>query len=125
MTNKRRSAERKGRTAEFVAETFLTLKGYRVFARRAKTHVGEIDLLALKSNTIISIEVKQRPTLEIGLTSVSDRNWQRIANATDSWLAAKHPELFDYDRRFDLIIVRPNYWPCHRKDTWRPNAPLT
>jgi putative endonuclease len=42
----------------------LRLKGYAVVARRYKTPVGEIDLVALKGKRLAFIEVKRRKTKE-------------------------------------------------------------
>jgi putative endonuclease len=60
----RREAERRGRRAESLAVWLLRLKGYRLLARRYKTSVGEIDLIARRGRTIAFVEVNSRPTME-------------------------------------------------------------
>ena len=46
MTSGRQQAERRGHASESLAALWLRLKGYRILARRLKTHAGEIDLVA-------------------------------------------------------------------------------
>lgn len=121
----RKAAEQRGRLAERYAGGILTLKGYSILAKRAKTPVGEIDLIARKGNLLAFIEVKQRRTLEQGLNAVPDQSWNRIARASDSWLARYAPDKFDYDRRYDLFLVIGNFGFRHMKDTWRPDSFLT
>ena len=61
-----------GRSTEFlrfvVEETLAgradRLKGYAIVARRYKTPVGEIDMVALKGKRLAFIEVKRRKTQE-------------------------------------------------------------
>jgi putative endonuclease len=48
VSEKRVRAYRHGLLAETVAALLLRLKGHRIIARRYKTPVGEIDLVALK-----------------------------------------------------------------------------
>lgn len=121
----RQSAEARGRFAERLAELILTLKGYRILARRARTGSGELDLVCQKGPLIIIAEVKQRATLELGLNAVPERSWQRIGRAADLWLARFPDNIFHADRRYDLFIVRPGFRFCHIKDAWRPDSPLT
>jgi putative endonuclease len=59
---KRQSAERGGRRAESLAAWWLRLKGWRILARRVRTPVGEIDLVARRGRTIAFVEVKARAT---------------------------------------------------------------
>ena len=51
MSRARVRAYRRGLFAETVAALLFRLKGYRVVARRYKTPLGEIDLMALKGQT--------------------------------------------------------------------------
>ncbi|HUU66777.1 MAG TPA: YraN family protein [Methyloceanibacter sp.] len=52
----------RGVFAETLAAALYRLKGYRIVARRYKTPVGEIDLVALKARRLAFIEVKRRRT---------------------------------------------------------------
>ena len=122
---KRQTSERVGRIAEAVAEICLRLKGYQVLARRAKTHVGELDLVMRKGALIVIVEVKHRADLDTGRRAVSDASWARIARAADSWLARKGNTYCEMDRRFDLFLTTPKFQLCHLKDIWRPDFALT
>ena len=61
MSEKRSKAYRHGLLAESVAALLLRRKGYAIVARRYKTPVGEIDLVALKGKRFAFLEVKRRP----------------------------------------------------------------
>ena len=61
MREKRVRAYRRGVFAETAAALMLRLKGYAIVARRYKTPVGEIDLVALKGKRLAFLEVKRRP----------------------------------------------------------------
>ncbi len=62
MRETRVRAYRSGLFAETVTALILRLKGHRIVARRYKTPVGEIDLVALKGRRLAFIEVKRRKT---------------------------------------------------------------
>jgi Uncharacterised protein family UPF0102 len=57
VSEKRSKAYRHGLLAETVAALLLRLKGHRIVARRYKTPVGEIDLVALKGQRLAFVEV--------------------------------------------------------------------
>ena len=123
-THKRQKAEKKGRTAEFIAAQMLRLKGYKILTQRFKTKAGEIDIIAKKSGTIVFVEVKSRKTLEDGLFSVTARQQERIYTAAELWLAQAERENLDPSQefavRFDVIVVAPNQLPDHIMDAFRP-----
>tara|TARA_Y100000052_G_scaffold22006_1_gene22478 strand:+ start:74951 stop:75337 length:387 start_codon:yes stop_codon:yes gene_type:complete len=121
----RQKAERSGRLAEWIALTVLTLKGYRVIATRQKTPLGELDLVCLKHQTVVIVEVKRRKTLIEGEWAVPAMAWQRIGRAAEIWLSKKGDRLYSADRRFDLFLVAPGFRFCHNLDAWRPENPLT
>ena len=61
MKTSRQLAEYRGHNSESVAALWLRLKGYRILARRLKTHAGEIDLVAAAPfGPVCFIEVKAR-----------------------------------------------------------------
>lgn len=62
----RQQAERHGRWAESAAALYLRCKGYQILARRARTRLGEIDIVARRGDTLIFVEVKMRRTLDSG-----------------------------------------------------------
>ena len=51
----RQAAHARGHHSESVAALYLRLKGYRILARRLKTHVGEIDLVNIRQATHLAM----------------------------------------------------------------------
>jgi len=109
---RRQRAERHGHWAEALAICALTLKGYRLLARRFKTPHGEVDLIMRRGRVTAFIEVKQRGDLDTALLSVSPRQAMRIAAAARFWLARDRRALKG-DCRFDIVAVSPYRWPRH------------
>ncbi len=116
---KKLAAERKGRWAETLAVMLLTLKGYRILARRFRSSAGEIDIIAAKRRTLIAVEVKARPTMEAGMYALSAAQQQRIWASLVSY-AQSHPRYQDYDLRLDFVVARPRSLPYHLPDASRP-----
>ena len=48
----------RGIWAERYAALYLFFKGFRILATRFKTPVGEIDLIAVRNNVMVFVEVK-------------------------------------------------------------------
>ncbi|MBT5046973.1 MAG: YraN family protein [Rhodospirillaceae bacterium] len=116
--SERQRRERAGRRAEDICAWYLRLKGYRVLARRFRTAVGEIDIIARRGPVVAMIEVKARSTNAEAIGSVSARQRQRIARASLAFLQ-KNSELADKDLRFDVMLVTPWHRPHHVIDAWR------
>lgn len=117
MSEKRRRAERSGRTAELIATFWLMGKGYRILAQRARTPFGEVDIAALKGRTLAIVEVKARQDRRRALESVGFKSRERIARA--GLALAKRFRLTHCGVRLDLLIVRPWAWPEHVPDAWQ------
>lgn len=117
----RRRAESRGRRAETRALWLLRLKGYRILARRARTPVGEIDLIVRRGGLVAAVEVKARADALQAAESLGPHQRRRLNQAFDYWLAHK-PVLAALDRRFDLVLVVPGRLPRHLPDAWRPEA---
>ena len=117
--NKKLAAYQRGHHGESLAALWLRLKGYRILARRLKTHAGEIDLVALPPfGPVCFIEVKARASHEAAMLSVGQGQRSRIARAAGHYLAAR-PDLQKRGARFDIIAVAPGRWPRHHADAWR------
>lgn len=76
-----------GRWAEHAAALFLRFKGYRILARRYKTPVGEIDLVAERGRTLAFVEVKWRPTARAALEAIPPRQRDRVSRAANWYLS--------------------------------------
>lgn len=114
-TRRRRAAYRKGHRGEWLAALALMLKGYRVVARRFRTPLGEIDLIAKRGSLVAIVEVKARPTLKEAMEAVSPLAQRRIDAAADLWLA-RRPDYARLSLRYDLVAILPGRWPVHVKN---------
>lgn len=119
--NRKLAAESRGRRSETLAAWALRLKGYRILKRRLKTHLGEIDMVALPLfGPVCFIEVKARSHERTAVLSVAPAQQTRIARAAGLYLAGR-PDLRTRGARFDIIAVAPGRWPRHHADAWRPD----
>ena len=111
-SSSRRASERRGALSEYAAAAALMLKGYRILARRWKSHHGEIDLIAVRGQRLAFIEVKQRPTLDEAHYAITETQSRRVRDAAELWLA-KNKRFQDHDIHFDAVFVLPRRWPQH------------
>lgn len=109
---RRLSHYRRGHRGEWLAALALMLKGYRILARRYRTKLGEIDLIARRGDLVLIVEVKVRPTLVAAMEAISRLNERRIEAAADLWLA-RQPDHARLALRFDMVAVLPWRWPVH------------
>lgn len=114
----RRRAWRKGSWAESACAVFLRLSGYRILARRLRTPVGEIDILARRGKALVVIEVKAREDFASAAESVSDQQKRRLIRAA-GWVVSGRPDLAALQLRFDVMLVAPWRLPRHVVDAWR------
>jgi putative endonuclease len=108
----RLAAFRVGLSAESRAAALLVAKGYRIVARRWKSPVGEIDIIARRRRVLAFVEVKARERLDDAADCLSGRQRERIVAAARAWLA-RHPDDATADIRFDAILVAPRSIPRH------------
>jgi putative endonuclease len=108
----RQVAFRFGLSAESRAAAFMIAKGYRIVARRWKSPVGEIDIVARRRGTLVFVEVKARERLDDAAEAVVGRQQRRIIAAAEAWLAS-HPDDMSCDMRFDVVLVAPKSMPRH------------
>ena len=113
----RQRAERGGRRAETLAAWWLRLKGWRIIARRARTPVGEIDLIARRGRTLAFVEVKARASDDEAGLALDDYRLRRVARAAEA-LAPRHARRDD-TIRIDAIFIVPGRWPRHVENVWR------
>jgi putative endonuclease len=114
----RYGAYRRGHRGEWLAALALMLKGYRIVARRYKTKLGEIDLIARRGDLVLVVEVKARPTLDEAMDAIGHFSERRIEAAADIWLTHQ-PDAARLSMRFDMVAVLPRRWPIHVEDAFR------
>jgi putative endonuclease len=83
----RQVAFRLGLSAESRAAAYLIAKGHRIVARRWRSPVGEIDIVARRRNTLVFVEVKAR---------------EKLDDAAEAVII-----------RFDVVLVAPRSLPRH------------
>jgi putative endonuclease len=111
-TGPRQVAFRLGLSAESRAAAFLIAKGFRILARRWRSPVGEIDIVARRRSLLVFVEVKARDTLDGAAESVTPQQKRRICAAAEAWLA-QYPDPGIRDMRFDAMLVAPGRLPRH------------
>ena len=122
-TEARQAAQRLGHVAEWRAVWRLRLAGYSVLARRYKTRLGEIDIVARRGGILAFVEVKARTDIAAATDALGGRQFGRVARAASLFLA-RHPHYAADSVRFDAVLVDGslwrNIWPRHLADVWRP-----
>jgi len=108
----RQVAFRTGISAESRAAALLIAKGFRILARRWRSPVGEIDIVARRRALLVFVEVKARDNLDDAAWSVTERQRSRIIAAAEVWLA-RFPDPRIRDIRFDAMLVAPGRIPRH------------
>ena len=107
-----------GRWAEILAAAVLMAKGHRIVARRFRSPVGEIDLIAKRRCTYVFVEVKARGTLDDAAQAITPHQRARILRAAEHWIA-QNPAAADADMRFDAVLVGRGLSIRHLKDAFQ------
>lgn len=83
-----------GNLGERIAADFLVKKGYKIVSSNFKTRYEEIDLIAVKDDTLIFVEVKTRLDQSHGAPeeAVTPRKLDNISRAAE-YFTSLHPEL--------------------------------
>lgn len=95
----------KGKIGEELATKYLKSNGYKILERNYRSNIGEIDIISVKSNILIFVEVKSRTSTYFGYPheAVNIRKQDKIIKT--SWIYVKQKNLFDYQMRYDIIEV--------------------
>ncbi|RIV88842.1 YraN family protein [Aurantiacibacter zhengii] len=115
---KRQLAEQRGRKAEDEAACWLEGQGWEIIARRRKTKVGEIDLVARRAGLIAFVEVKWRQRLSDLDLAIDEHRLARVAAAATS--VAHEYAMQGEDMRIDVILLAPGTPPRHIENAWMP-----
>lgn len=115
---KRQAAEARGRKAEDEAAAWLEAQGWEILAKRRKTKVGEIDLVARQKALIAFVEVKwRRQAADLDL-AIDEYRLARVAAAAEA-VAHEYAENGE-DLRVDVILLAPGAQPRHITNAWMP-----
>jgi putative endonuclease len=108
---KRQRAERGGRRAERLAAWWLRLHGWHILAIRARTPVGEVDLIARRGGTVIFVEVKARAGAAEADLALDEYRLRRVVRAAEA-LAPRYARQGD-TIRVDAMFIIPWRLPRH------------
>jgi putative endonuclease len=114
--NERRRREQSGRRAETLACWWLRLKGWRILARRVRTPLGEVDIVARRGRVVAFVEVKARANEREAALSLDEWRLRRVAAAAGA-LAHRYARERDVTR-IDAMFVLPGRWPRHMENVW-------
>ena len=94
-----------GISGENLACDALSRQGYAILARRYRTRIGEIDIVAMDGPTLVFVEVKTRTSEEFGAPAeaVTRRKQRRIVTMA-RWYLSEH-RLHGGLCRFDVVTV--------------------
>ncbi len=115
-TPARLAAERRGRQGERIAGWWLRLKGWSILARRVRTPVGEIDIIARHGSMVAFIEVKARRSGAALDEAIDERRLGRVAAAAEA-IAHTYLKPGD-DMRIDVMLLAPGRPPRHLENVW-------
>ncbi|MBG0787131.1 MAG: YraN family protein [Anaerolineaceae bacterium] len=106
MTENKTYQQQVGRQGEDLAADYLQKQGYQLLDRNYLSRFGEVDLVAVKDEVIVFVEVKARTNDRFGLpeASVTPEKLEKIYDTALFWLQ-EHPEMPD-DWRVDVIAIQ-------------------
>ena len=93
-----------GKKGEQLAVDYLTKEGYKIEERNWRFQKAEIDIIASKQETIISIEVKTRSSKDFGNPQdfVNSKKIKLMVVAMNEYVLMKN---LDIEVRFDIIAI--------------------
>ena len=106
-----------GRDGENRVASDLASRGWKILARNWRTRRGEIDIIALESDTLVFIEVKTWPNgavadLELAIGYVKQK---RIVETAKCFIDT-HRQYNGMYIRFDVVLVNSGMY--HLKDAF-------
>ncbi|HYK09019.1 MAG TPA: YraN family protein [Candidatus Eisenbacteria bacterium] len=94
-----------GKKGEDIAVEYLKKKGYKIIERNFRKGYGEIDIICVKKNVLVFVEVKTRTSDTFGTPLESITPWKlKPLIKTAQYYSMLHPELPD-QLRLDAISV--------------------
>ncbi len=94
-----------GTRGEQIASDYLLKKGYKIIARNFRIRYGELDIICIKDNVLIFVEVKTRTDAQYGTPeeAVTPRKLREII-LTSQFYIAGHKGLPER-QRIDVIAI--------------------
>jgi putative endonuclease len=93
-----------GKLGEELAEQYLRKNGYAILDSNWTFQKAEIDIIAMKENTLAIVEVKTRSSIDFGSPQdfVKPKKIQLLVKAVDAYVNQKN---LDLEIRFDIIAI--------------------
>ena len=95
----------KGDIAEQKAVIFLSENGFKIIEQNFYSRFGEIDIIALKNDTLHFIEVKSGADYELAVQNITPAKIRKIIRTSDVYIK-KHR--YQNDFQYDGVIVTPD-----------------
>ena len=95
-----------GDSGENRASAYLKSQGYEILERNFRTKTGEIDIIAVKNDIIVFVEVKTLPngTIDMIQRELNYQKQKRILKTSKCFLL-KHRQYSNSYKRFDVIVI--------------------
>jgi len=95
-----------GRKGEDKACSWLMKSGYDIIERNYRVREGEIDIVAVKEDSILFSEVKTRNSDRYGTANQGFPNWRvgRLFSASLVFIS-RNEKYAEFDREFKLITI--------------------
>ncbi|NRA91383.1 MAG: YraN family protein [Psychroserpens sp.] len=93
-----------GKKGEEFAVDHLVANGYQILERNFFHRKAEIDIIALKEDVIVAVEVKTRSSKHFGNPQdfLKPKQIERIVNTMDHYVVSNNLE---FEVRFDIIAI--------------------
>ena len=104
-----------GNQGEIRASEYLKSKGFEIIERNWRTNRGELDIIAVKNDILVFVEVKTLPngTLDMIQRELNYQKRQRIIKTSKRFLL-NHREYNNSYVRFDVIVIdMPGFDPVY------------
>jgi len=103
-TESKYQTQRKGRKGEDIAVNYLLKKGFEILERNYRYKRAEIDIIAMKNELIVFVEVKLRMDTSFGHPEkfVSENQQQLIISGADDYIEQIQ---WQGNIRFDIISI--------------------
>lgn len=94
-----------GKYGEDLAQKELEDQGYSILERNYSTYFGEIDIIAIKDQRYVFVEVKTKSSLSYGRPEemIGRKKKQKLLNLAKSYLQENRLE--DVDWQIDVIAI--------------------
>ncbi|MBQ0039112.1 MAG: YraN family protein [Treponema sp.] len=109
------STRQKGNVGEDKAVSYLKSQNYTILDRNYRIRTGEIDIVALKDDVLVFVEVKSLPhgNIEILSHELNSTKQKKIIKTSKSYLQ-KHRQYSNGLIRYDVLAIDvPGLDPVH------------